>query len=111
MLIVYAASSNVSIVQLYAGALFPGLILAGLYMIYVVARAWLNPTLAPKPAEEEFERLNFLQIIFRLITSFFPLAILILSVLGAILFASRPRPKRPRWARWAVCSWRSATGR
>ncbi|MEM9765627.1 MAG: TRAP transporter large permease subunit, partial [Pseudomonadota bacterium] len=36
MLIVYAATSNVSIVQLYAGALIPGFLLAGLYMVYVV---------------------------------------------------------------------------
>ncbi len=53
MLIVYAATSNVSIVKLYAGAIFPGFLLAGLYMVYVVGRAWLNPKLAPKPPEEE----------------------------------------------------------
>jgi TRAP-type mannitol/chloroaromatic compound transport system permease large subunit len=39
MLIVYAAASGVSIVQLYAGALLPGLLLAGLYLVYVVGRA------------------------------------------------------------------------
>src|SRR5690606_19391014 len=53
MLIVYAATSGVSIVRLYAGALLPGFLLAGLYIIYVLTRAWLNPALAPKPTKEE----------------------------------------------------------
>jgi len=86
MLIVYAATSNVSIVKLYAGAMIPGFLLAGLYMMYVVGRAWLNPKLAPKPPEEETAHYSFFQIAYMLVTSFFPLAILILSVLGAILF-------------------------
>ena len=85
MLIVYAATSNVSIVRLYAGAIFPGFLLAGLYILYVVGRAWINPSLAPKPPEEEFERLPLGRVLFMLATSFFPLAFLILSVLGAIL--------------------------
>jgi tripartite ATP-independent transporter DctM subunit len=85
MLIVYAATSNVSIVKLYAGALIPGFLLAGLYMVYVVGRAWLNPSLAPKPSREESGDHSFVQIVFMLLTSFFPLAFLILSVLGAIL--------------------------
>jgi tripartite ATP-independent transporter DctM subunit len=86
MLIVYAATSNVSIVQLYAGALFPGFLLAGLYMLYVVGRAALDPSLAPKPPEEEVPERSPLEVIWLLATSFFPLAILIMAVLGAILF-------------------------
>jgi len=86
MLIVYAATSNVSIVKLYAGAIIPGFMLAGLYMAYVVGRAVLNPKLAPKPTAEEVEHITVGQVAFQLLTSFFPLAFLILSVLGAILF-------------------------
>jgi tripartite ATP-independent transporter DctM subunit len=86
MLIVYAATSNVSVVRLYAGAIFPGFLLAGLYMTYVVGRAWLNPKLAPKPKEEDLEDISFGRMVFMVVTSFFPLAFLILSVLGAILF-------------------------
>ncbi len=86
MLIVYAATSNVSIVKLYAGAMIPGFMLAGLYMVYVIGRAWLNPSLAPRPSEDEAEHYSGGQIAVMLLTSFFPLAILILSVLGAILF-------------------------
>ena len=86
MLIVYAATSGVSIVRLYAGALLPGLLLAGLYVIYVIGRAWLNPALAPKPREEDIEHVSFFRLILLVMTSFFPLAFLILAVLGAILF-------------------------
>ncbi|MGQ7793308.1 TRAP transporter large permease [Faunimonas sp. B44] len=86
MLIVYAATSGVSIVRLYAGALIPGFMLAGLYLVYVVFRAWRNPKLAPPISEEETAGISGGQIFMMLLTSFFPLALLILSVLGAILF-------------------------
>ncbi len=86
MLIVYAAASGVSIVKLYAGALFPGLLLAGLYMIYVIGRSTLQPKLAPKPTKEEVGEYTTSQIVVQVLTSFFPLAFLILAVLGAILF-------------------------
>jgi TRAP-type mannitol/chloroaromatic compound transport system permease large subunit len=86
MLIVYAATSSVSIVRLYAGAMIPGFMLASMYILYVIARAWLNPTLAPKPRAEETAHLSGEEIFTMLLASFFPLAILILSVLGAILF-------------------------
>ena len=83
MLIVYAAIAQVSPVRLYAAALFPGFMLAALYMVYVIGRAGLNPRLAPKPPEEIVPPIP--QIALQLLTSFVPLAVLILSVLGAIL--------------------------
>ncbi|MCU7814934.1 MAG: TRAP transporter large permease subunit [Candidatus Thiodiazotropha sp. (ex Rostrolucina anterorostrata)] len=86
MLIVYAAASGISIVKLYAGALFPGLLLAGLYVSYVVVRSALQPELAPKPTKEEIGDISPGQIFWQLLTSFFPLAFLIMAVLGAILF-------------------------
>jgi TRAP-type mannitol/chloroaromatic compound transport system permease large subunit len=47
MLIVYGATAGVSVVQLYAGAFFPGLMLAGLYILYVIFLAKWRPHLAP----------------------------------------------------------------
>jgi tripartite ATP-independent transporter DctM subunit len=85
MLIVYGAVSGVSVVRLYAGALIPGFVLAGLYIIYVITRAFLNPRLAPKPPREQWD-IPLKELLFMLLTSFVPLAVLILSVLGAILF-------------------------
>ncbi len=83
MLIVYAAIAQVSPVRLYAAALFPGMLLAGLYMVYVVARASFNPKLAPKPSEEDVP--SFGMIVWQLLTSFVPLFVLIMGVLGSIL--------------------------
>ena len=83
MLIVYAAIAQVSPVRLYAAALFPGIMLASMYMIYVVIRATLNPSLAPKPKEEDVPAMGM--IIWQLLTSFVPLFVLILGVLGSIL--------------------------
>jgi tripartite ATP-independent transporter DctM subunit len=85
MLIVYAATSGVSIVQLYAGAMFPGFLLSGLYLVYIVGRALMQPSVAPKPPKEEAE-IPVGKLLFMLLTSFFPLAFLILAVLGAIFF-------------------------
>lgn len=83
MLIVYAAIAQVSPVRLYAAALFPGIILASMYMMYVVARAMINPSLAPKPKEEDVPSIGI--ILWQLLTSFVPLFVLILGVLGSIL--------------------------
>jgi tripartite ATP-independent transporter DctM subunit len=85
LLIVYAATAGVSAVKLYAAAFIPGFLLAGLYVVYVIIRAILNPALCPKlPAEETDVPLP--EVIRSLLSSFFPLALLIVSVLGAILF-------------------------
>ena len=86
MLIVYAAAASMSVVRLYAGAIIPGFLLAGLYVVYVIGRAWLNPKLAPPPRQEDIDAVRRGNILIMMATSFFPLAFLILSVLGAILF-------------------------
>jgi len=83
MLIVYSAIAELSPLRLYAAAMFPGLMLAGMYMIYVIGRATFNPSLAPKPREEDVPPLG--EILLQVLTSFVPLALLIMSVLGAIL--------------------------
>jgi TRAP-type mannitol/chloroaromatic compound transport system permease large subunit len=53
LLIVYGATAGVSVVQLYAGAFFPGIMLAGLYIGYVVIVAKIKPSLMPPLPEEE----------------------------------------------------------
>ncbi len=53
MLIVYGATAGVSVVQLYAGAFFPGLMLAGLYIAYVILVAKIKPSMAPPLSEAE----------------------------------------------------------
>ena len=85
MLILYGATAGVSVPRLYAGALFPGLMLAGFYILYVIIRCMLNPSLAPKLPPEQ-RKVSLAKVVWSLATSFFPLALLILSVLGAIFF-------------------------
>ncbi|MFN3657624.1 MAG: TRAP transporter large permease subunit [Pseudolabrys sp.] len=85
LFIVYAATAGVSVVKLYAAAMVPGFLLAGLYILYVIVRALINPKIAP-PLPKEQRDVPALTIYTSLLTSFVPLAVLILSVLGAILF-------------------------
>ncbi|HEY7248230.1 MAG TPA: TRAP transporter large permease subunit [Xanthobacteraceae bacterium] len=53
MIIVYAAVAGQSVVKLYAAAMFPGFLLAFLYLLYVVGWAVLNPRIAPKLPESK----------------------------------------------------------
>jgi tripartite ATP-independent transporter DctM subunit len=85
LLIVYAATAGVSAVKLYAAAFLPGFLLTALYVAYVIIRAMINPALAPKLPKEQTD-IPFGQVMWALATSFLPLALLIVSVLGAILF-------------------------
>ena len=47
LLIVYGATAGVSVVKLYAGAFFPGIMLAALYVVFVIVLAKLKPSIAP----------------------------------------------------------------
>lgn len=53
LLIVYGATAGVSVVKLYAGAFFPGIMLAVLYIGYVIVVAKLKPNLAPPLSAED----------------------------------------------------------
>src|SRR5215216_2901923 len=85
MLILYGATAGVSVVKLYAGAFFPGIMLASLYILYTMTMALLNPKLAPRLPPEE-RNIPFGQVFWALITSFLPLAGLIAAALGSIVF-------------------------
>jgi tripartite ATP-independent transporter DctM subunit len=85
LLIVYAATAGVSAVKLYAAAFIPGFMLAAFYVMYIVGRALINPALCPKLPKEETD-VPTGEVLWALATSFLPLALLIVSVLGAILF-------------------------
>ena len=83
MLIVYAAIAELSPLRLYAAAVFPGLLLAGLYIVYVIVRVKINPGLAPMPAKDDIPPRGV--VYYNLLISFVPLTVLILLVLGSIL--------------------------
>ena len=83
MLIVYSVIAQLSPLRLFAAAIFPGLLLAGLYIIYSITLAYFNPKIAPKPPKEEIPATAV--IIKEILISFVPLFSLILLVLGSIL--------------------------
>ncbi|MCR0983559.1 TRAP transporter large permease [Roseomonas populi] len=84
MLILYGATAGVSVVQLYAAAFIPGVTLAVCYILYIIILAMLKPRMAP-PLPPEERNIPFGRVVWALVSSFVPLALLIASVLGAIL--------------------------
>jgi tripartite ATP-independent transporter DctM subunit len=84
MFILYGATTGTSVARLYAAAFLPGIGLAALYMAYVMILALLRPSMAPKLPPEE-RNVPFATVLAAVVTSFVPLAVLILAVLGAIL--------------------------
>jgi tripartite ATP-independent transporter DctM subunit len=85
LLIVYGAQAGVSAVKLYAAAIVPGFLLASMYVVYVVGLALVKPQYAP-PLPPEQRNVPFLRTVALLASSFLPLAVLILAVLGSIMF-------------------------
>ncbi len=83
MLVLMADQIRVSVGDLFMGAMFPGLILGGLYGVFILVYAWLRPSVAPAPpdVEEITPRL-----VFNVIKSTLPPAGLIVAVLGSIFF-------------------------
>jgi tripartite ATP-independent transporter DctM subunit len=81
MAIVYAVVAQQSLGELLIGSVFPGLLLAGMYVLYVTARCYINPSLGPAlPVEERVDFKEKLRLLQKTIT---PIA-LILLVLGVI---------------------------
>jgi tripartite ATP-independent transporter DctM subunit len=78
------APETVSVGDLFAGALIPGLLLVVLYVIYLLTIAWLKPAHAPAiPASErQFSRQ---QLLVRVIKVLIPPLLLIVAVLGSIM--------------------------
>lgn len=81
MAIVYAVVAQQSLGELLAGSVFPGLLLAGLYVAYITIRCIINPALGPAlPREERVSMVDKLRL---LKTTISPI-LLILLVLGII---------------------------
>lgn len=84
MLVIMADLLSRSVGNLFVAAVFPGLILATLYMGYIVIRCWINPSLAP-PISEALGPQTRGGIAVMILRSFVPPVILIGMVLGSIL--------------------------
>ncbi len=85
VLVVLSDQIGVGVGDLFLGALFPGLILAGLYAVYVLVVAFIKPELAP-PLPPEARTLKGGALVRRTFVAVVPPLVLIFSVLGSIFF-------------------------
>jgi len=83
MLVMMGDRIGISVGDLFLGALFPGLLLAGLYVVYILTQGFLRPHTAPVPADAEKVSVK---IILNVFVAILPTAGLILAVLGSIFF-------------------------
>jgi tripartite ATP-independent transporter DctM subunit len=84
MLVVMGPVLSVSVARLYAGALLPGLLLAGLYLGYTLARVWMNPKLGPPLSDQELD-VSRGHVARELAFGLVPPLVLILATLGSIV--------------------------
>jgi tripartite ATP-independent transporter DctM subunit len=88
MMVVYGGLTGLketSVGNLFAGAILPGLILAGLYFLYISIRCLINPKLGPPISKEEASKWSARQKWLMTLKSLVPPLGLILMVMGTIL--------------------------
>lgn len=84
VLVLLGSVLNVSVGDLFTAALLPGILLVGLYMIYILVYARLNPDKAPPIPGEEIEAFRSTNFISKTIKAFILPLLLIVTVLGSI---------------------------
>jgi tripartite ATP-independent transporter DctM subunit len=85
VLILLGEILNVSVGTLFAAALVPGLMLAGLYILYILVFAFLKPDKAPPIPASERAALSRRELWVRLVKGVAPALGLVLAVLGSIM--------------------------
>lgn len=88
MMVVYGGLTGMketSVGNLFAGAIFPGLLLASLYFGYIFIRCNINPKLGPPITKEEASKWSAMQKTVLTLKSLIPPMALILAVMGTIL--------------------------
>ncbi len=84
MLVLMASEATLSVGKLFAGAVFPGIILSTLYLGYIIIRCIINPELGPALSKEEKGDITNAEIYKMVMKSLVPPMILIAGVLGSI---------------------------
>ena len=85
ILILLSDIMQLSVGTLFAAAVMPGLMLAGLYIIYLLIRGWMNPSLMPAIPLEERLKVSRQELMARFWKVVVPPVLLVLCVLGAIV--------------------------
>src|SRR6187455_429571 len=85
MLIVMGPVVGVPTTDLFAAAVFPGLVLSGLYIIYCLGRSYIDPSVGP-PLREDERMASTAAVLKELMLGVVPVIIVILATLGAILW-------------------------
>jgi tripartite ATP-independent transporter DctM subunit len=85
MLVVMGPIVGVSIIKLFAAAIIPGLILAGLYIAYAMVRSHLNPALGPPLPRDQWAK-SFGQLAREFAAGIVPMAVIMFAALGSIIF-------------------------
>ena len=81
MLVIMADQLGLSVGDLFMGAVFPGLILGGMYIVYILLISFLDPNKAPLP--DNRSPLSF-GVVWNVLKTALPAVLLILAVLGSI---------------------------
>ncbi len=84
VLVLLGSVMNISVGQLFLGAVVPGLLLVGFYIAYVLVKAWLQPSSAPPVSYEELAEFRKKGMGAEIIRAFVLPLLLILAVLGSI---------------------------
>jgi tripartite ATP-independent transporter DctM subunit len=84
LVIILAPTANVSVGDLFEGLLLPGLIMAGLFILYIVIRCTISPSLAPRETEPNLA-VGSAALLRITVVALVPPVFLILTVLGSIL--------------------------
>ena len=84
MLVVMAQQAALSVGELFAAAVFPGFVLAFLYLTYIIILCWLKPEIGPAASEEELASISTINVLLKCLKSLVPPAVLVLGVLGSI---------------------------
>ncbi len=85
MLVVMGPIVGVSIIKLFAAAIFPGLLLAFLYIAYTMTRSFINPSLGP-PLPRELWAKSVGEVVRELLWGIVPMATIMFAALGSIIF-------------------------
>ena len=89
MLVVYAPQAGLSVGQMFMGAVFPGLLLSAFYILYVIIRCALDPSLGPAIPVDQVAPFSGIKLM-RLLKSLLPPLLLIVAVLGTIFSGIAP---------------------